>query len=148
MRPLGASSEWRWEGYRTSYVDVGGRQVQSVSGGGHWGGGAFIHAEDQARIGLLMLNRGLWGDQRVLPERWVASSVTPCALNPRYGLFWWLNSDGSYQPSAPLDSFFAMGAGGNVTWIDPTHRLVAVLRWIDSTKLNSWIGQVLAAMTP
>ncbi|WP_254070502.1 serine hydrolase [Acidisphaera sp. L21] len=67
MQPLGASSDWRWEGYRSSFVDVGGNQVQSVSGGGHWGGGAFIHAEDQARIGLLMLRGGMWGDQRVLP---------------------------------------------------------------------------------
>jgi len=84
-------------------VDLGGRQVQSVSGGGHWGGGVFIHAEDQARIG-------------------------------------------SYQPAASRDSFFAIGAGGNVTWIDPTHDFVAVLRWIDSTRLDDWIGQVLAAL--
>lgn len=146
MRPIGASGDWRWEGYRTSFVDVGGRPVQSVSGGGHWGGGVFIHAEDQARIGQLMLNRGLWGGTRILPESWIAASVAPCPLNPRYGLFWWLNSDGSYQPSAPRDSFFAIGAGGNVTWIDPGHGLVAVLRWIDSTKLDAWIGRVLAAL--
>ncbi len=146
MQPLGASTDWRWEGYRTSFVDVDGTQVQSVSGGGHWGGGAFIHAEDQARIGLMMLHQGLWGGQRILPASWVAESVTPCALNPRYGLFWWLNSDGSYQPSAPRDSFFAIGAGGNVTWIDPAHDLVAVLRWVDMTKLDAWIGLVLAAI--
>ncbi len=148
MRPIGASAGWRWEGYRTSYVDVGGQQIQSVSGGGHWGGGMFIHAEDQARIGLLMLNRGLWGSTRILPESWVASSVSPCVLNPRYGLFWWLNSDGTYLPSAPRDSFFAIGAGGNITWIDPTNDLVAVLRWVDSTQLDAWIGWVLAAMVP
>jgi CubicO group peptidase (beta-lactamase class C family) len=146
MRPLEASSDWRWEGYRNSFVDIGGAQMQSVSGGGHWGGGVFIHAEDQARIGLMMLHRGLWGGQRILPANWIAESVTPCPLNPRYGLFWWLNSDGSYQPSAPRDSFFAIGAGGNVTWINPTHDLVAVLRWIDGPKLDAWIGRVLAAI--
>lgn len=146
MRPIGASNDWRWEGYRTSFVEVGGRQVQSVSGGGHWGGGVFIHAEDQARIGQLMLSRGQWGGARILPESWVTASVTPCPLNPRYGLFWWLNSDSSYQPSAPRDSVFAIGAGGNVTWIDPSYGLVAVLRWIDSTKLDAWIGRVLASL--
>lgn len=60
------------------------------------------------------------GDIRILPEAWVAESVAPCALNPRYGLFWCLNSDGSYQPAAPRDSFFASGAGGNVIWIGLT----------------------------
>lgn len=146
MQPLGASSTWRWEGYDTSYVDVGGSRVQSVSGGGHWGGGVFIHAQDQARIGQLILNRGRWSDTVILPESWIDLSVTPCALNPRYGLFWWLNSDGSYQPSAPKSSVFASGAGGNITWIDPAHGIVAVLRWIDSTKLDAWIAQVLAAV--
>ena len=147
MRPLGASPDWSWHGYDTSFVEVAGRRVQSVSGGGHWGGGVFIHAEDQARIGQLMLDRGRWGDTLVLPEQWITASTTPCALNPRYGLFWWLNSDGSYQPSAPRDSFFAIGAGGNVTWIDPAHDLVAVLRWIDSSKLDAWIALVLGAIT-
>lgn len=146
MQPLGASPDWHWEGYRTSFVDVGGVQVQSVSGGGHWGGGVFIHAEDQARIGLMMLHHGVWGDQRILPASWIAESVTPCALNPRYGLFWWLNSDGSYKEAAPKDSFFAIGAGGNVTWVDPAHDLVAVLRWIDMAQLDTWIGMILAAI--
>ena len=147
MDPIGASRTWRWEGYSTSFVDIGGVAVQSVSGGGHWGGGVFIHAEDQARIGQMMLNRGAWGDRRILPGAWVTESVAPSALNPRYGLFWWLNSDGSYQPSAPRDSYFAIGAGGNVTWVDPAHDLVAVLRWIDSTQLDAWIGMILGAIT-
>ena len=146
MRPLGASADWRWEGYRTSWVDVDGRPVQSVPGGGHWGGGVFIHAEDQARIGQLMLRDGCVDGARILPEGWVAQSTTPCALNARYGLLWWLNSDGTYQPSASRRSFFAAGAGGNFTWVDPEHDLVAVLRWIDPAALNDWIAQVLAAL--
>ena len=146
MQPIGASTDWHWHGYRTSIVDVGGKMIESVSGGGHWGGGVFIHAEDQARIGLLMASRGSWDTAQILPESWIDASTTPCALNPRYGLFWWLNSDGSYQSNAPRDSYFASGAGGNVTWIDPTNGLVAVLRWIDAPKLNQWIGLVLAAL--
>ncbi|MGE3916993.1 MAG: serine hydrolase domain-containing protein, partial [Hyphomicrobiaceae bacterium] len=44
MDPIGCSGEWEWHGYRTSWVDVGGRRVQSVSGGAHWGGGMLIGA--------------------------------------------------------------------------------------------------------
>ena len=32
MEPLGATPDWQWHGYRNSYIEIGGRQVQSVSG--------------------------------------------------------------------------------------------------------------------
>ncbi|MDE2199723.1 MAG: serine hydrolase [Rhodospirillales bacterium] len=146
MAPLGASADWCWEGYANSFVEIGGQAVQSVSGGGHWGGGVFIHAEDQARIGLMMLRGGIWGGRRILPESWVRQSVAPCPINAQYGLFWWLNTGRAYQPSASAESFFAIGAGGNVTWIDPAHELVAVLRWIDPAALDAWIGHVMGAL--
>jgi CubicO group peptidase (beta-lactamase class C family) len=145
MRPIGASPNWRWRGYRTSMVEVEGNPVESVSGGGHWGGGVFIHAEDQARLGLLMLRRGAWGARQVLPAAWIDSTLVPCPLNPAYGLMWWLNGGGATAPSAPAESFFAVGAGGNVTWVDPRHDLVAVVRWLDPAALYGWIARVLAA---
>ncbi len=145
LGPIGGSSDWRWEGYTTSFVDIHGTSMQSVSGGGHWGGGVFIHAEDQARIGQLMLQDGVWNGARLLPESWAALSVAPCPVKPDYGLLWWLNPGRVYQPNAGEKSYFAIGAGGNVTWIDPEHDLVAVLRWIDMAQLNAWIGLVMAA---
>ncbi len=146
MRPIGASDRWHWEGYHNADVDLGGRMVRSVSGGGHWGGGVFIDAEDQARVGQLMLQDGVWNGQRILPAGWVAQSVVPCAIKPEYGLLWWLNTGRSYRPSAPADSYFAMGAGGNVTWIAPAQDLVAVLRWVDVAVLDQWFGMVMAAL--
>src|SRR5262249_42407636 len=103
----------------TSRVEVEGRTVESISGGSHWGGGVLIHAEDQARLGLLMLRRGEWNGRRILPEAWVTESLRPCPLKPTYGLLWWLNTQHGRYPSASAHSFFASGAGGNVTWIDP-----------------------------
>ena len=35
----------------------------------------LMHAEDQARIGLLMLRRGDWNGKRIIPEAWVAETV-------------------------------------------------------------------------
>jgi CubicO group peptidase (beta-lactamase class C family) len=86
MQPIGASSDWSWHGYRTSSVDVDGQMIESVSGGTHWGGGMLIHAEDQARLGLLMSRRGEWNGKQVLPEDWIIKSLRPCLLKPTYGL--------------------------------------------------------------
>lgn len=142
LGPIGGSSTWRWDGYHTSDTQIDGRLVNSVSGGGHWGGGIRIHAEDQALIGQLMLQDGVWANTRLLPAGWVALSTTPCTIKPDYGLLWWLNPNGVYKSNASPDSYFAIGAGGNVTWIDPTRDLVAVVRWIDMAALNDWIALV------
>ena len=44
---------------------VGGQgpKVQSVSGGGHWGGGMLIDSYDMARFGYLFLRNGKWMDR-------------------------------------------------------------------------------------
>lgn len=146
MQPIGASADWSWHGYRTSRVEIDGQPIESVSGGSHWGGGVAIHAEDQARIGLLMLNRGVWGEQRVLPEHWIAESLTPCPLNRNYGLLWWLNTGRARYPSAPESSFFASGAGGNITFVSPEHDIVAVMRWMDRDSTDRFLGLMLAAL--
>ena len=62
MDPIGASKDWQWHGYSTSWIEVGGQRVQSVSGGAHWGGGMFISARDQARLGLLVARGGRWAE--------------------------------------------------------------------------------------
>ena len=75
MDPIGASKSWEWHGYRTSWTEVGGQRVQSVSGGAHWGGGMFIGARDHARLGLLVARGGRWGDRQILPEAWIEGHV-------------------------------------------------------------------------
>jgi CubicO group peptidase (beta-lactamase class C family) len=145
MQPIGASDTWRWHGYGTSMVEIDGRTIASVSGGSHWGGGVEIHAEDQARIGLLMLRRGEWEGRRVLAESWIDESVAPCALNPNYGLMWWLNTAAMRYRSAPVAGFYASGAGGNITWVDPENRIVAVMRWMARESVDPFLRMVLDA---
>jgi CubicO group peptidase (beta-lactamase class C family) len=142
MRPLGASTDWSWHGYETSWVEIDGTRMPSVSGGSHWGGGVFIHAEDQALLGQLVLADGVWQGQRLLPAGWVGACRTPCALNPSYGLLWWLNTGQAKWPSAPESCFAFSGAGGNLTWVSPEERLVVVTRWLDP----AWHDRVLAAI--
>jgi CubicO group peptidase (beta-lactamase class C family) len=146
MQPIGASAEWEWHGYRNSWVEIDGHRMQSVSGGSHWGGGVFIHALDQARIGLMLLHGGVWNGRRILSEEWIARMREPCALYPQYGYLWWLNTGRALYPSAPATSYFASGAGGNVTWIDPDHDIVAVMRWIDPAVRDGFVARVLRAL--
>jgi CubicO group peptidase (beta-lactamase class C family) len=146
MDPIGASHTWQWHGYRNSFVDLDGKQVQSVSGGGHWGGGVWASTRDHARFGLLFLRRGAWGNQRILSERWLQLMTTPTDIKPVYGFLWWLNTDRKQYPSASAGSFFALGSGGNVIWVDPQHDLVVVVRWMDNRAINDFMGLVTAAV--
>ena len=66
MEPIGASSSWRWYGYEKSKLNLNGSVVNSVSGGGHFGGGLFINSLDHARFGLLFLNKGKWKNKLLL----------------------------------------------------------------------------------
>ena len=148
MTPIGASDAWEWHGYETSWVDLDGTRVQSVSGGGHWGGGMWISAMDHARFGLLFLRRGVWGDERLLPAEWIDAATTPTDIQPNYGFMWWLNTDRAQFPAAPESSFFALGAAStSVIWVDPEHDIVAVTRWVDGTEhVNEFIRRVLDAV--
>ena len=145
MDPIGASHSWEWHGYRTSTVAVNGQPVESVSGGGHWGGGLWATTRDHARFGLLMLNRGVWDGHPLLSEKWVDLATTPTPLKPVYGFMWWLNTDRQQYPAATPRSFFALGAGGNIIWVCPELDLVAVVRWLDTRAANEFMRRVVAA---
>lgn len=148
MDPIGASDTWEWHGYSNSWVEIDGRQVQSVSGGAHWGGGLWISSADHARVGQLVLNKGAWEGQRLLSEAWVAMMTTPCPINPTYGMFWWLNTPGhAVFPSASASAVFGIGVGCNLIWVEPAHDMVLVARWIEDDAVDAFIAKVLAART-
>ncbi|MGH7718914.1 MAG: serine hydrolase domain-containing protein [Gemmatimonadaceae bacterium] len=146
MTPIGASDSWVWHGYRNSFVEIGGRRVQSVSGGGHWGGGVWASTRDHARFGYLFLRRGRWQGRQLISERWIDLATTPTPLRPTYGYMWWLNTAGAQYPAATPRSFFALGAGGNMIWIAPELDLVVVARWLDTRHTNEFIGKVREAV--
>ncbi|MGH6630934.1 MAG: serine hydrolase domain-containing protein, partial [Burkholderiales bacterium] len=99
----------------------------------------WFSTRDMARIGLLMLREGRWGDSQVVSRDWarrITSLVTPLnEMNPPglrslgtgtrwgYGYMWWVwdapNSPGDFR-----GAFTGMGAGGQYITVLPQLDLV------------------------
>jgi CubicO group peptidase (beta-lactamase class C family) len=148
MDPIGASDDWRWHGYETSWTEIDGERMQSVSGGGHWGGGLIIDSRDHARFGLLALRDGMWGERRLLSSEWFRLATTPTDIQPNYGFMWWLNTGREALPAAPATAFYANGAGStNIIYVDREHDLVTVTRWVDGAEhVNEFLRLVIASI--
>jgi CubicO group peptidase (beta-lactamase class C family) len=148
MDPIGASNTWRWHGYENSWVTIDGLKMQSVSGGGHWGGGMWISARDQARFGYFTLRRGKWKGQQLLSEEWFEKATTPTKARPGYGFMnFFLNTDREMLPSTPKNAFCHLGSGTNMICVLPDQDLVVVARWIKRDADNEFIKRVLASIT-
>lgn len=145
MDPIRASVTWRWYGYDHSWVEVDGLKVQSVSGGGHFGGGMFINTLDMARFGLLFLRNGKWNNVQLISEDWIRSVHQGSSSNPSYGLMWWNNKENAL-PGLNPDIYYANGYGGNYIVIDQAHDLVVVTRWLDSDKLGELMKLITSAI--
>jgi len=146
MDPIGASTTWRWYGYENSWVNVDGVMMQSVSGGGHFGGGLFISAADQARFGLLFLRDGNWKGRQLLSKEWVNSVTKTSEANKTYGYMWWTNTGAPWK-GVSEKVYHADGFGGNYIVIDKENDLVVVVRWIDSPKMGEFMSLVVKAAT-
>ena len=138
MDPIGASTTWRWYGYENSFVNMDGIMMQSVSGGGHHGGGIFISAADQARFGLLFLRKGKWKNEQLLSEKWVNEAHLPSRAKSDYGYMWWINSKERWKDVSD-DIYFGAGFGGNYIVIDQANDLVVVTRWMDDNKMGEFM---------
>jgi Beta-lactamase class C and other penicillin binding proteins len=145
MDPIGASTTWRWYGYDNSFVNIDGVMVQSVSGGGHFGGGLFINTLDHARFGLLFLRNGKWKDKQLVSANWINMARQPSFANKEYGFMWWLNETARYK-DVPKDVYLANGFGGNFIVIDNEHDLVLVCRWLEPSKLGEFIKLVIGSI--
>lgn len=83
-------------------------------------------ARNWARLGLLYLQDGMWNGERLLPEGWATFVSTPAKAWRRaeYGGQFWVNGEGQWN--LPRSAYFMAGAGGQHTFIVPSHDLVVV----------------------
>lgn len=119
----------------------------------------YLSARDLARIGLLMQRDGRWQGRQLLPKAWVAFNRTafdhaepvPGEANP--GGHWWLNHPlaGAARPwpSAPEDTYAALGHWGQALYVLPAQKLV-IVRYADdrdgSYQHDELLKRVLAAL--
>jgi CubicO group peptidase (beta-lactamase class C family) len=83
-------------------------------------------ARNWARLGLLYLRDGVWNGERLLPQGFAkfVSTPAPAWRRPEYGGQFWINGIGQWN--LPRDAYFMSGAGGQHTFIVPSHDLVVV----------------------
>lgn len=83
-------------------------------------------ARNWARLGLLYLQDGVWMGKRLLPEGWAKFVSTPAPAwdKPVYGGQFWVNATGEWN--LPRDAYYMAGAGGQYTFVVPSHELVVV----------------------
>ena len=155
MDKIGASRTWRWHGYTTSWIELDGQHVQSVSGGGHWGGGMFVSTRDQARFGYLILREGCWDGERLLSRQFLREARRATPARESYGYMnWFRNANITRRgitrrvwPAAPASAVTFQGAGSNLVYLDWEHDLLIVLRWVQGGRLNGIVERVLRAMS-
>jgi len=108
-------------------------------------GGLYLAPRDLARLGVLLLQDGVWEGRRVLPEGWVReSTIQRVRANDSddpgqaygYGYKWWLIPATPSRPRAVV----ALGYGGQRLIVVPERDLVAVF-----TGWNIWERPALSA---
>ena len=117
--------------------EVNGQQI-------NFGGtGLRMSASEQARLGWLFLNDGVWNGERILPTGWVEQATqnqVPTHLNLAdtdrrgtdgrgvYGYNWWVIRQGE---DAPVAAAYTSGLNHNVCLIVPAWNLVLVRQGTD-----------------
>jgi CubicO group peptidase (beta-lactamase class C family) len=93
----------------------------------------YTNARDLARFGLLYLNNGTWGGERLLSEAWIDFVRTPAPATAETGSFyggqWWLVPDD--RNDVPADAYATAGNRGQYVIVVPSHDVVIVRRGLD-----------------
>ena len=125
--PLGIGDE----AWRISYDEV--YELDGLHVYANWGGAAFT-PRATARIGQLMLQKGMWEGRQLLQRKWVETVTSPAGmpkpsraqdLGPGSGLCWYTNRDGIWS-QVPRDAFAGAGANQQAMLVVPSLNLVVV----------------------
>jgi CubicO group peptidase (beta-lactamase class C family) len=132
--------------------------VLETDASGTFVGSSFMYAcaRDWARFGRLYLQDGMWDGRRVLPEGWVAYSVSPAPADrsAHYGAHFWRNVPQEYCASGDRlseDVFHTIGHEGQFITIVPSSDVVIVrlgrTRYPAAWDHCAFVSDVLAALS-
>ena len=84
----------------------------------------FLSGRDMAKLGLLTLRHGRWGERQVVSAAFVAEATARHnsggpPLGAAYGYLWWVG-----KTKNGLDAVFAAGSGGQLVYVAPRRDLV------------------------
>jgi Cu/Ag efflux protein CusF len=133
--PLGIRN-WEWVG------DLRGRPRAYT--------GVRLTPRDLARIGRLVLDRGRWKEQQLVPAEWVRRMLAPCPASGDFGYHWW--SGTVWVSGKQLEWKGALGNGGQRLFLVPELDLVVVTtsgEYDDSTigRYQQYLLQQVVAST-
>ena len=105
-KPMG----WGQWGYAHHRGTAGGETTLEHTPGG---ADTAIRSTDNLRFGYLLLHKGKWGAQQLVPAEYVdaASKPSPYQKHAPFSLMFEINADG-HLAGAPRDTFFKSGGGG------------------------------------
>jgi CubicO group peptidase (beta-lactamase class C family) len=135
--------------------------IRNDTGASSWPAHHFVlSTRDMARVGLLMLRGGRWGDAQVVPRAWtrlIASIRTPAVEVARtspfvdglaYGYLWWIFDPASPWPGAMKGGYTASGAFGQFITVLPKLDLVIAHKTQAPSKLNVPPERYFAEVVP
>jgi CubicO group peptidase (beta-lactamase class C family) len=120
-----------------------GEWIHDKSGNPHIPNGAYVSAREWVKFGRLVMNKGKHNGRQLLRADLLAECFRPNAVNPGYGLTWWLNRPGGQATTAARvapagakggfiyfgghpDIAGAMGAGPNNLYVLPALDMVVI----------------------
>ena len=100
---------------------------------------------DMARLGQLMLRKGRWNGEQLIPEEWVTRStsvVSPLKgdIHCGYGILWWLLADKQY-PEQFKGAYSAEGMYGQFITVFPAMNMVVAHKSAGNAKKRTTGGQ-------
>jgi CubicO group peptidase (beta-lactamase class C family) len=118
FQPLGIT-DWEWKTYPKN------GKISAAAG-------LRLRPRDAAKIGQLVLDRGIWNGRQLVPATWIAQSIAPRfqAIGYFGGLFfygyqWWLGR--TLSDGREITWIAAMGLGGQRIFIVPELDLVVMI---------------------
>ncbi len=127
LKPMGITN-YQWE--------------TAVSGLPKSAAGSALCSRDMLKFGMLILNKGKWRGQQLIPEAYITRATSPNAHSygtSFYGFFWWVEDFKIGEKT--YHSIEGRGAGGQFIFMFPELDLVTVI-----TSHDKGMGNMLATL--